>query len=338
MNDTTTVSSPTGAPRRKRFERDSREAERPFVLTERDRALLRHLYTVRYLSADQLWQLAYAEPGADPRAPQAILRRLRKLFDRGYVDRLANQAYHQFDPRTQRFTGGQSFVYGLGNKGAEVVAEEAHDLKMARLDWAKNNREIKWPQIQHTLMVSQVYVTLHLALKLTPNLRLHEWRQGRDLQDRFYYDKDGDYVAVPDPEAIRRGAYVKYSVAPDAYFALTRNDTGQALCFFLEADRSTMLTERFLEKIAAYIHWREHGRDRQRCQGMVDFAVLTVTKSESRWRNLLEAARSVPRIDDEAHAYRFRFAYEELYLETPAQFRERIWVAAPTGQRLSLFE
>jgi DNA-binding CsgD family transcriptional regulator len=66
------------APRRKRFERSVMPA--PMQLTERDLQLLAHVGQSRFRSSAQL---ALLDAGSE----QKVLRRLRVLFDHGYLDR-----------------------------------------------------------------------------------------------------------------------------------------------------------------------------------------------------------------------------------------------------------
>lgn len=83
-------------------------------------------------------------------------------------------------------------------------------------------------------------------------------------------------------------------VRPDGYFSLRFQDLpdGRNRAFlFLEADRSTMTRERFVEKLRAYASWHDAG-GHTRTLGVKTFRVLTVTRSKERVASLVTAARS----------------------------------------------
>ena len=94
---------------KKYFERDRSVVMR---LTKRDLEILLLVYWHRFLNSDQI--VAQVDGGG-----QGIKRRLHLMYHAGYLDR----------PRAQlAWVGNHPRVYGLGNKGAKVVAE-ALDLK-----------------------------------------------------------------------------------------------------------------------------------------------------------------------------------------------------------------
>ncbi|HEV2055945.1 MAG TPA: replication-relaxation family protein [Methylomirabilota bacterium] len=81
-------------------------------------------------------------------------------------------------------------------------------------------------------------------------------------------------------------------VRPDGFFSLQFPDLpeGRNRAFFmLEADRSTMTRERFVQKLVAYQGWCDAGGHTAKL-GIKNFRVLTVTRSEERLRSLVSAA------------------------------------------------
>jgi len=83
-------------------------------------------------------------------------------------------------------------------------------------------------------------------------------------------------------------------VRPDGYFSLRFQDLPDGrnrAFFFLEADRSTMTRERFVEKLRAYASWHDAG-GHTRTLGIKTFRVLTVTPSKERVASLVTATRS----------------------------------------------
>ena len=322
--------------RRSRFKRDKDEAKKPFVFTSRDYEVLKHLYNARSLTSQQLWDLVCETESRGTKGSRALLRRLRRLYDHGYIDRLYNQQFHVFDPRSQGEAGRQDFVYALGNEGARLLAQGAGDVLIQMRDFSENNREIKWPQIQHSLMISQAYVALQCAAKLAPNMQIHEWRQGEELSWGFYSDESGALREDVDALDVRRDGLIRHSVRPDAFFSLYRTDTHTPLYFFLEADRGTMTEARFCGKIQSYLLFKRHGLLARRLPGASRFVVLTVTKSEARRDNLIRATKRVPGIESEPCT--FRFAFEGQYLKNFEDFREQIWFDPVTLRRLKILQ
>ena len=77
-------------------------------------------------------------------------------------------------------------------------------------------------------------------------------------------------------------------VIPDGFFTIKHK--GRNYHFFLEADRSTMTSKRYLRKLRAYwLFWKTGGL--QRKFSIPRFRVLTLTTSEKRKDNLRALAR-----------------------------------------------
>jgi hypothetical protein len=115
-------------------------------------------------------------------------------------------------------------------------------------------------------------------------------------------------------------------VKPDGFFNLQFSDRPEGknrAFFFLEADRSTMTRERFVQKLVNYWRWYRVGGHTETL-GIKGFRVLTVTKSEERLRSLLSASSQCPELAETSAM--FWFASEQRFVEGHgSQILEAIW-------------
>src|ERR1041385_5262874 len=139
-----------------RFQRASDIA--PMQLTERDQLIIRHVHRYRFLRSSHIVALTSG-------SPQQLLRRLQLLFHHGYLDRPRSQLayYHE--------GGSKSIVYGLGNKGAKFLADHAVE-RRPRFNWTDRNQSVKQIYLQHSLLISQVMVSLEKSCARTEHIRL----------------------------------------------------------------------------------------------------------------------------------------------------------------------
>jgi hypothetical protein len=243
-----------------RLPRFKRSPEIPaFQLTDRDREILHHVHHHRFLRSDHLVALTTG-------SPQQVLRRLQRLYHHGYLERLRCQIdYYQ--------SGSRRMAYGLGNKGAAWLKREL-SLLFHQLDWKSKNR-IGRVFLEHALLVSDIMVTLELACRKRPDVRLLS-------VDDLHLPKRRDPLRWN--VVIGRG--VKCGVIPDRVFGLEFK--GQRCWYFLEADRATMPVTRddflqtsFQRKLMAYeATWMQ--KIHQRDFGIHRFRVLTVTTESGR--------------------------------------------------------
>lgn len=112
-----------------------------FVMTARDREIVRLVSDFRVISSDDLQLLL-------PGSRQTILRRLQKLFHHGFLDR----------PQSQRILGNGRMVYALGQHGAELLAQASG--RSSSVDWSEKNRHLRTRYLEHALMVSRFHVAL----------------------------------------------------------------------------------------------------------------------------------------------------------------------------------
>jgi hypothetical protein len=129
-------------------------------------------------------------------------------------------------------------------------------------------------------MVANSRIALVLAARARSDVRLLFFRrESHELRDRVTITGRGRVQTLP--------------INPDGFWGLqfpTLPEGRNRAFFFLEADRSTMTRERFLEKLRGYAGWFEQGGHTRKL-GIRSFRVLTVTKSEPRMGGLLTAAR-----------------------------------------------
>jgi len=217
---------------------------------------------------------------------RTIQYRLQQLYQAGFLERPVNQ-FSQYEPPSH-------IIYTLGKKGAEFLFPGS---KVAK--WS---RELKPLFLKHSLLISDFRVILTLALRKKRESKLVSWRE-EDITDAVYLEGQ------------------KLPISPDAFFTI--EDGNDLLHFFLEADRSTMKDQRFLDKMRGYWEWWKEEGHKQGLNISV-FRVLTVTISESRKENLRQITKQVD--DQQQGSDMFLFACNKNYnLEEPESILKSIW-------------
>lgn len=265
----------------------------PLRLQERDKEIIKLVWQYRFLQADHISRLLEANK-------KSILRRLQKLYHNRYLQRI-------YFPIVLFQGGSEKPIYALDRKGAELLTEEL-GIPPERLDWTDEKNKVKERYLRHALMISNFRTILTCAVKeIRPQIELLFWEQGNKLKDKVFFEKRG------------------VAVVPDALFCLEDRREGKKgkMYFFLEADRSTMTTKRFLWKMKGYWHYWKSGRVLQR-YGFRNFRVLVLSKSFQRRDNL---CRTTQKADDrQTGSYMFWFASQEnLKLEDPKTIFGDIW-------------
>jgi len=271
-------------PRLKLFQR--LEVSDPLKLQPRDITLLRDVGEFRFLNTPQI--LALHKGGE-----RNLLRRLSSLFQHGYLDRPEKQ--------TSAKLSSSHMVYALGRKGAELLSKDATEREGIYRRVKEVERTL--PLMAHALMISQFRVCLTLAAK-QHGAKITRFTQGYDLKEMLR-DVHGENP----------------SLVPDAFFTL--EEKGDVINFFLEADRGTMKTERFVDKLKTYWSWRDDERLKKKLR-LTRFRVLTITPSERRSDSLRNAGKGGdPRGDG---SLMFLFTAETEYsLTTAKKILEPIW-------------
>lgn len=267
------------APRRRRFERS--DAPPPMQLTERDLRLLAHVGQSRFRSSAQL---ALLDGGSE----QKVLRRLRALFDNGYLDRPKAQLATLF------IEGPRKMVYALAPKGARVLREHGYDLNGTG-DWTEKNKRAGTVFLEHTLAIAEFMTALELSCRAHAGVEIIRAPE----------------IIAASPEATRRAReplrwMVRLpeaqnelcSVVADGLFALSFAD-GTAAYFLLEIDRGTIPIVRnsrdhrsIARKLDIYFEGWRAGRHVEQF-GVKQMRVLFVTESAERVRNMLAAVDHV---------------------------------------------
>ncbi len=96
---------------------------------------------------------------------QQVTRRLQLLFHHGYLER--PRAQLQYYERG----GSRPIIYGLGSKGGELLRQEFGVALDADV-WSEKNHIVGRIFLEHTLLVSDIMVSLELACRKRGNIRL----------------------------------------------------------------------------------------------------------------------------------------------------------------------
>jgi len=292
-----------------RFNRASAVA--PMQLTERDRNIIRLVHRHRFLSSRQIIALV-----GD--SSMQVLRRLKLLYHHGFLERpRAQLAYYSF-------SGTRPMVYGLTSKSGMMLKQELGDNAL----WSEKNRHVGRMFIEHTLLVSDVMVSLELACRKRGNVRLL-YEDGLQLPGR---EQSFQWRVKIEGET-------NLGVIPDRVFALEYTDQSgqvQRAYFFLEADRGTMPVVRkglaqtsFFRKLLAYeATWTNKVHHRH--LGIPRFRVLTVTTIATRVASLLAACSQLKR----GHGL-FLFADQSILEKDPFS---PFWHTGKTGELSPLLD
>ncbi len=267
----------------------------------RDIDIVRSVYQYRAMSRDQIEKLYFGpnspfykaskysrkQPypekiGATSERDTGCKRRLRWLYDRGYLFR---------DDQPQRITEGRKpLVYFLDTAGARLLAE-FDEVDLASIDWHKRENDVSWLFLNHLLATNDVRLAVTLAAR-QHGYQITSWLDDRSLRrDRREYVSV--QVAYRDGQGRDRIREEKVAFVPDGYFTIEAE--GKMLHYFLETDMGTVtgISQRegrrdFSRKVKAYMAYRASGKFKER-YGADTFRVLTVTTSEQRMANLVQA-------------------------------------------------
>ena len=273
----TTVSVKIKQSRRPKFRRASDDVR--FRLQERDLQIVLAVWRYRFLSSDILTAIISG-------SPQRILRRLNLLFHAGYLDR----PREQIKPWQ---SGSSPMVYGLGNKGVDMLSEQ-FGFPRQHIDWTSKNRDSKELYIAHTLMIATFLVSLKLACERQSGIEFIE--QSRIVQGEPILKVNFNR------EVNGRMENVRFNLIPDCLFGLRllNEPSDRSRAFFLgEMDRATMPILRsdfyrssILKKIVGYRHCKNTGAFKKTF-GFENPRIVTVTTSHERIDNMIAACRKI---------------------------------------------
>jgi protein involved in plasmid replication-relaxation len=226
------------------------------IVTEDDLKILKFIHDYRLLRIEQLEALT-------GRTYTRVHRRVKGLFDADYLKR--------------REVPQKKDIYYVGRRALALLL--SHGL-ISEEEAVRRSREheLRPDTLDHEMMISDVHLTLELATKPGPQT-LIAWREGETICDTF---EVGGFQAQ------------KVVISPDAFFQLkdTRLEAGKdSRIYFLEADRSTMLTKslpgsrRFRDKVERYRLFIERGRPFEK-YGVQAVRIVTLTLTRERRDNL----------------------------------------------------
>ncbi len=284
--------------KRKKFVRGGVQSGR-LRIQPLDLALLTDLAEFRFLNTGQIAAL-------HRRGLRNLQRRLSNLYHAGFVDRPPQQNISALPTA--------HMVYGLGTKAAELLFADKEE-REEKLKQIQKNRETTFPYIAHALMISQFHAALRLAAEKTNGkVELTRWYQGQELRNILKLHGE------------------KIPLVPDAMATLKYE--GGGYWFFLEADRSTMTTERFLDKLKIYRQWRRDKKYEQRL-GITHFRVLTITISSQRKENLRKATKETEELKLGNNMFLF-LSEKEYSLKNPETLFSPVWLSPRDDLRHSL--
>lgn len=304
---------------RSRFRKWKREPTRyPLQLRQRDLDILALIYEYRFIPSDHVTALI---PGSE----RKILERLQRLFHHGYLDRLADQ-------RIRTRSGSDRMCYAITHRGAELLSSEL-GIEVSRMNWSWKNQNTTQRHIRHTTMIGKVHTVLTLACTPQNRVSLTTWREHRGSGQNIDPEL-ADTVKIEVQEGRYAGVVERRRIVPDAFIVL--EDAEYLHSLFLEADRSTMTSERFLKKLNAYWVWWKSGGCKKKL-GVENFRVLTVTQSVQRRDNLRQVA--IDASPGKGGSSMFWFACEKDYsVANPASILAPIWITAKDDQAHHILE
>jgi hypothetical protein len=284
---------------RKKFVRDESLSGR-LQIAEGDIALLKSISDFRFMNTKQIAALHH-------RGLRNLQRRLADLFHEKYLERPRWQ-------KTSNLTTGD-MVYSLGEQGVEFLFGDQNEERKEKLRQVKYDHETTFPHISHQLMISEFRATLTLALEtFSIKATLSRWEQGRNLKN----------LLAP------RGG--KPELEPDAFFSI---DTEKGrLNFFLEADRGSEGSLKFLDKMKTYWKWHET-KFCEKTLGIARFRVLTITPDATREKLLRRTTKEA----DPLHEGKLMFLFaseKEFSLAKPEGILAPVWMSPKDEEKRAL--
>lgn len=268
--------------RRFKFKRSNPQ---PIKLTADDIAITRYIAQHRFRrSSDVFRHLSH-------RSEKKIRERLRKLYDRGILDRpLAQRDDHTMD-------GKAHIIYALGNHGARLLSE-FDGLVAPKSNWTAKNRTVGRHHIHHTLRIADLADATHRLPHYDPSVAVLT---------------EADILSTA-PPIIRRdpkpwhwqarvrladGTLRPTTAVPDYVFGLDFTTKRKRYFFFCEADRATMPIVRsnhkrssVARKFEAYLSGYHACLHTSR-YGIGNLRFLTITTTQQRIQTMLEALTNI---------------------------------------------
>lgn len=301
----------------KKFRHYQRDTQaNPIQILESDIAIFKLLFRHRFIDRKQIFALT------DPKSEQYQRKRLKQLWDNGYIDR----------PNAQRGRFGNfPMVYALGDKGAKVLEREMN-IKFPNVGWTWKNKSVKDFFFDHTMLVSRFMVMVELACRKRDDLEFVSTEQV--IKERQI--KAG---ALKDPLSwfvnfrYNNKSYNLQTI-PDSAFGI-RIKGDKTKWFFLEADRGTETVSgfsayknTFYKKMIKY----NQSYNQKLLSRFFNFSaarVITITPSAKRIESMIEAAQAMPYEQNKKYLGMFVFTTEDKLdnLDNPEIVLNDIWIS-----------
>jgi hypothetical protein len=263
---------------------------RPFRFQARDLEILRTVARFGNADADQI----HGQVGGSKRN---VCNRLRLLFDHGFLTRPALQhvvlhAFHSL--------GNQPLVYGLGQRGARLLAEHGERIN-DKADYTLRSARVVPLQLAHTIEVTGLVMLFDAACR-SAGLRLVDHQQLLDYLPAPTLASGNPLSCVLTVNVPHLRQPLDLTVIPDRIMSVVYPDDTRH-SYAIEVDRGSMSvgTSRsrligkstYRKKLIGYFHLWKQGLHEQRWGFKSGFRVLTVTTSETRIRSMLAAQREI---------------------------------------------
>lgn len=264
----------------------------PFHITDRDCHIVEAVARLRFANVPQIVRVVGG-------SEQNVGRRAYKLFRYRYLDRPQNQKVE-----LTTFDGSPPLVYGLGSKGAQLLAGRGLPFS-EKLDWSAKNSKARAPFLAHTLAVAETMLSVGLSCREQgePHLIDHHDllpylpARTRDSDDPFHIRVT---IQPRDlPKALELKDPLKIGVVPDRLFSFHHEDDMRQN-FALEFDTGSMDIRSkkvvgkssYRRKLLGYYHAWKQGLH-TRVWGFQSFRVLTITPSGVRINHMIDAQREI---------------------------------------------
>lgn len=287
-------------------------------LGARDEELLLFLYQAGYAHTGQIAAACFASV-SDENRRRAAQRRLKQMVDSDLLRAIEQPIYHRAR------TGTKPFIYALGPRAAEIVAQRL-GLNAHTVDWRPKARERNLTYMEHTLGIVDYWLALRRAVAQM-GATLEYWETDRTLQ------KAPDRVQVSGHDGVTQ----TFGLVADAYFALRLR--GGVRRLFLEYDRATVVLDAtaasaksWRRKVCGYLALADSGqlKARYHADGLW---VAVVTRSYQRLANMVQVTEQAAG----RRAHHFWFTTEDQLQHNI--LGDALWqVAGKPGQRYAILD
>lgn len=238
-----------------------------FHLTHRDRQIIARIWYYQLLTSEQIESLLFHNSSTSSRGLRTqCQRRLQLLFHHRYLLRVQQPMYLG--------EGRKPFIYKLDNRGYTVIRQQFNNPAGIQHRNRSKSKPADPYRLDHDLAVNDTWVMLDRLVQ-AGQIGMPHWATSFHLKTDAYQNCL-PFITV---EGNRKRKI------PDAYFALQWNKKAQLAHFFYEEDRSTETKIQWLEKVHAYLAFRQSGASQTHfnCR---NYRVLTKTTTPKRLEHL----------------------------------------------------